>query len=140
MSLERAISDRVVAGGFASADTSSTGTGWLVFDGTLSDRPTVVGRPQIAVMLAGGPGRTLRHAGARGTRYGRVRVLVRGDPWDYYGSRDKALALAEDLNGRHFTLGSENALLRQEESALWLGYNDEESRPMWSLNFMASIV
>lgn len=139
--LDRAVSDDLVAAGLANADVSDSGTGWVVLDGSTTDRAPLRERPQMAVTLQGGGEGLMLHGGGQSTAYARVQVVLRGVTNDYADARDKAVAVRSRLHARTLTLtGGADALLRAEGYPIWLGYTEQDRRPLWSLNFMTSIL
>lgn len=138
MSLDRAVSDDLVAGSIGNVDMD--GTGWLILDGTVTDREPARERPQVAVSIVGGASGRLLHAGGVSTAYARVQTVLRGVTNDYDDARDKALAVRARLHGRTLTVDGQKAHLQATTYAMWLGYTEQDRRPLWSLEFEASIL
>jgi hypothetical protein len=140
VSVLRAISDRLVAAGLANVDLDPTDTGWLILEGQTSDHPDIVNRPQIALTREGGPRRGALHAGGTSTMYPRVRAVIRGIENGYDAARVKADAVADDLHARILTVGTKQAVLFVEVEPVWLGYAEQDNKPLWSVTFRSAII
>lgn len=140
MSVTRAVADRIVAAGLGNVDLTASGTGWLVLEGLVTDREPVQGRPQVAVSRAGGRRRGMTHNGSPGTVYARVQAVARGVPDDYFDTEAQVDALVADLHQRVLTVNGKRTLVQLEEEPIWLGYTEQDRRPMWSINFMTYMV
>ena len=104
--------------------------GWTLLEGGLSDRIT---GPQIAVLDRAGLPPWAAHGTAGVMRAG-VQVLVRGDPDTYEATRTKATAVWNALQRQRFpNLQSVEGV----NNPIWLGFEPQTARPMWSLNFIA---
>ena len=104
--------------------------GWTLLEGGLSDRVT---GPQIAVLDRAGLPPWAAHGTAGIMRAG-IQVLVRGDANTYETTRTKAALVWTTLQRKRF------ANLQSVEGVnnpIWLGFEPQTARPMWSLNFIA---
>lgn len=140
MSVLRAISDRLVAAGIGNVNFGADDTGWLIVEGALSDHALIVNRPQIALTRDGGPERGATHAGGPGTMYPRVRAVIRGAENGYEAATAKADAIANDLHARILTVGSAELLLLIEVEPIWLGYTEQDHKPLWSVTFRSAMI
>lgn len=140
MSLDATLKARIITAGLANADFTSTGAGWLVIPGGLSDRQPVLGRPQLAIVLTGGMERGSLHNGGSGVSYPQAQILARGLAHDYEGARDKIEAVATNVHNTPLAGSGETSVVFVQTEPLWLGYQEESGRPMWSLNVRAATV
>lgn len=140
MSVLRSVSDRLVTAGVGTVDFSSGASGWLIIEGQTSDHALVVHRPQIALTLGGGQRRGATHGGGTGALYPRVRAVIRGAANGYEDAQSKATEVADDLHARILTVDARQLLLLVEVEPVWIGYTEQDQRPMFSVTFRSAMV
>lgn len=140
MSVLRSISDRLVTAGLGNVDFSSGASGWLIIEGQTSDHADVVSRPQVALTLDGGPRRGATHGGGTGALYPRVRAVIRGAANAYEAAQTQATAVADDLHARILTVDTRQLLLLVEVEPVWIGYTEQDQKPLWSVTFRSAMV
>lgn len=129
MSLTTDVRLHLISQGVAVGGTTQD---WTCLIGGLSDQ---VARAQIAVMETGG----LAPLDVMGTgdtetltRPG-VQILVRGNANDYSTTEAKAQAVWTTLHRQSF---ADFLTIEGTTNPIWLGYEPDTNRPLWSLNFL----
>lgn len=112
------------------ASTVTSGAAWVCLVGGLSD---TVDAPQVAVLDTGGLAPIDAHNGPHAQRPG-IQVLIRGAPNAYAATATKAAAVWTAL---HRTRWGDVLDLAAVTSPIWLGYEADTNRPMWSVNLIA---
>ena len=123
------VRERLVALGVTGAAVAS-GSNWVCVVGGLTDR---VNAPQVAVSDAPGLFPLTSHDSRSPLRPG-FQVLVRGEPSSYAATSLKVQEVWAALHRRPF---GDVIAVEAVNNPLWLGYSQDDGRPMWSLNFVA---
>jgi hypothetical protein len=122
------VRDRLVSLGITGSGTAS-GSSWVCLVGGLSDR---VDAPQVAVIDTGGLSPLDAHGTTGPTRPG-IQVLVRGAPNAYALTEAKAESIWDAL---HRSTWGTVMNIAGVNNPIWLGYESDTNRPLWSLNFL----
>ena len=104
--------------------------GWTLTEGGLSDR---IAGPQVTVLDRVGLPPWAAHGTAGILRAG-IQVLVRGNENTYAATRDKAASVWAIL---HRQPAPNIWSVEGVNNPIWLGFEPQTMRPMWSLNFIA---
>lgn len=111
-------------------------SGWLIRTGQFSTQYAHL--PQLLVVNTPGSPPELGFGDASADlRLPGVQVLVRGNADDYAGAYAKAEEVRSALHKRLDALidGTLYRRIVMVGEPIWLGYEPEQNRPMWSLNF-----
>lgn len=110
--------------------TTTSGTAWVCLVGGLSE---AIVAPQVALLDTAGFPPLGSHDGGRPLRPG-LQALVRGNVGAYAATVTKATEVFDAL---HYARFAGVMWISGVNNPIWLGYEADTNRPMWSINFMA---
>jgi len=134
MTLDAAIRARLIAQSVGNGDPD--GSGWFILIGALTDR--LASRPQVAISLAGGAPPLPLHAGGSGAQYPQATLYIRGLAHAYEATRAKVAAVRDALDNQLITNNGVTYLTQLLNEPLWIGYDEEHGRPLFTLDLRAS--
>lgn len=108
--------------------TSDTTQDWAVIIGGVSDHLT---QPHLAIIPTTGS-RPIDVMGRDPLHQPRFRVVVQGAPGGYVEAEAKANAVWDALHRQQF---ADFLTVEGTNPPMWLGYDEDQHKPRWSLNF-----